>query len=267
LRAEVVTIVEFLVKPVELFGKYVATPTAVASASSVTNVLVDIYGRQQVVGAAAAGSSTADINPILIAGVDTAGSLTPLKVSTAGTLFVDTELSLAADNITIENVKVFSDAAGTQDFALIDGSRQIILSPSSTVTVASIASTSDVAIVSHAVQTPTDAQAVYQSPATVWSSYNVTSASTNTWIAGDGVDISTFITKTISYYATFTGTLQIQTTPTSSTATWYNYYTDNSVAANTYHTYSFTEAQYWARLRIYTSTTGTVDAWIVRQVG
>ena len=129
--------------------------------------------------------------------------------------------------------------------------------------VTSIGSTVDTNIATASVMVPTDAQSVYQSAVTLWESTNA-EATTNTSAA---VDISTFITKTVCIHCTQASTLVIQTTPTSSTATWYDYYTDDNVSANTYTTKSFTEAQYWCRVQVTPSGASTLSAWVVRQVG
>jgi len=81
--------VEFLYKPVELFGKFEAltggTPTPVTTASSVTSLKVDQYGRLMVVGPVASYGSTIGVNPVFIAGADSAGSIVPLD-TTSGTI-------------------------------------------------------------------------------------------------------------------------------------------------------------------------------------
>jgi len=128
-----------------------------------------------------------------------------------------------------------------------------------TVGVAEVSSTVDVAVVNHSVMTPVDVQARYYSPVTLWSSTNVTASSTNT---SDWVDISTFYIKTFSVYSTVSGTLIIEVSPTSSTATAYEYYRDNSVSANTFTTKSFTEVFYYARLKFVPSADGTLTGYL-----
>jgi len=250
----------------------------------------------------------------VVAGIDSSGTVHPLSVTPEGKLIVDTELTLSADNVTIGNVKTFVDSSGTQQFGLVDDSKRIILSPSSTIDaliksptdgttgylithvanssgtiidnfgadpvgikdttgtqidpmpktggtvgVAEVSSTVDVAVVNHSVMTPVDVQARYYSPVTLWSSTNVTASSTNT---SDWVDISTFYIKTFSVYSTVSGTLIIEVSPTSSTATAYEYYRDNSVSANTFTTKSFTEVFYYARLKFVPSADGTLTGYL-----
>lgn len=124
---------EFEFKPVELFCTYDSTPVAVSSGRR-KNVAGDSVGRLMVVGAGAANASTAGINPTLIAGVGVGGSITTID-SSGGTIQVNTELTLAADNVSIGNIKTFSNSSGTQYFGLVDSSRRIILAPSSTVVI------------------------------------------------------------------------------------------------------------------------------------
>jgi len=129
--------------------------------------------------------------------------------------------------------------------------------------VTSIGSTVDVAVVNHAVQTPVDVQAVYYSPVTVFSS---TSVSAGSIAVSDWVDVSTFKTVTCSIYsAQASGTLIIEVSPTSSTATAYEYYRDNSISSATFTSKSFTEAFYWVRMSFIASANSTIDGWIGRR--
>jgi len=95
-------------------------------------------------------------------------------------------------------------------------------------------------------------------PVTLFSSTNISSEVTSDW-----VEIKKFRTKTISIYsANASGTLTIEVTPTSSTATAYQYYQDTNIAAGTFTTKSFTEAFYYCRIKFNPSAASTIDAWI-----
>ena len=212
------------------------------------------------------------IPEVVVAAIDSVGTITSgtinyvVKLGSVGSTipvsFVDTTSTVQAQQATSPWV-VRADSASTAHVVQYT-SPWIVQTTTSTIPqVTSIGSTVDTAITSAAVMIPTDAQAVYQSAVTLWESTNA-EATTNTSAA---VDISTFVTKTVCIYCTQASTLIIQTTPTSSTATWYDYYTDNNVPANTYTTKSFTEAQYWCRLQVIPSAASTLSAWIVRQVG
>ena len=63
-------------------------------------------------------SGTVDVNGLTVSG---------------GTIQVNTELALNADNVTIGNVKTFADSSGTEQFGLVDSSRRIVLAPASTI--------------------------------------------------------------------------------------------------------------------------------------
>ncbi|RLF59330.1 MAG: hypothetical protein DRN25_04160 [Thermoplasmata archaeon] len=219
--------VEFKFKPVQLFARTGINTTEVAS---------------------------------LVVDPDT-GALKVVEVAPSGTTVTENVKIVAPVDATTSNVLVhLTDTAGNVINPMPNTGGTIAQ-------VTTIGSTVDIAVVTHAVMTPVDLQAIYQSAVTLWDAYNIDSTSTNTWIYSDPVDISTFVTKTCCLYSTTAGTLKIQTTPTSSTATWYDYYTDTSISADTYVTKSFTEAQYWVRLAFYTSSTGTLNGWVVRQTG
>lgn len=191
--------------------------------------------------------------------VDTDGNTVPLLANSDGTLKVDTELTLSADNVTIGNVKVFSDSSGTQYFGLVDSSRRIILSPSSTIT-ASQSGTWDINVASSSIMLPVDLQARYFTSTQVFSSTVVPASGTAT---SSWIDISKYPTKTISLLSSSaSGTLIIQVAPSSSTATAYDYYTDSSVSSNTFTAKSFSEAFNWVRIQFIPSASSTIDAWI-----
>jgi len=211
------------------------------------------------------------IPEVVVAAIDSVGTITSGTInyvaklgsvgSTIPVSFVDTTSTVQAQQATSPwTVETTTSTVQVEQVT----SPWIVQTTTSTIPqVTSIGSTVDTAITSAAVMIPTDAQAVYQSAVTLWESTNA-EATTNTSAA---VDISTFVTKTVCIYCTQASTLVIQTTPTSSTATWYDYYTDNNVPANTYTTKSFTDAQYWCRLQVIPSAASTLSAWIVRQVG
>jgi len=95
----------------------------------------------------------------------------------------------------------------------------------------------------------------------LWDSYNTGTA---TYTSGE-VDIAKFTRKTFAVYVTQTSTVVVQTTPTPSTAAWYDYIVDNSVPADTYNTFSFSEVQFWARLAVTPSADSTLSAWAILQ--
>jgi len=97
------------------------------------------------------------------------------------------------------------------------------------------------------------------SPTTLWSSTNVDASGTYT---SDWVDLSKYDMKTAAINTTTSGTLTIQVTFTSSTATAYNYYTDNNVPSGL-TTKSFTENVYYVRLQFVPSSSGTIDGWLI----
>ena len=117
---------EFEYKPVEMFCLYDTTPTA-ATTGRVNQVAGDTYGRLMIVGGGAANASTLGINPFLVGGVGTGGSITTLN-TTGGTIGIDSEFVIA-------DLRVFSDSTGTEALGLIDSSRRLILAPTSTVNI------------------------------------------------------------------------------------------------------------------------------------
>ena len=267
--------VEFKFKPVQLFARTGVDTTEVAS------LVVDPdTGALKVVEVAPSGTTVtenvkivapvdATTSNVLVHLTDTAGNVINPMPNTGGTVNV----VIQADNANLMKstggtIAQVTTIGSTVDVVIQADNANLMKSTGGTIAqVTTIGSTVDVAVVSHAVMTPVDVQAIYQSAVTLWDAYNIDSTSTNTWIYSDAVDISTFVTKTCCLYSTTAGTLKIQTTPTSSTATWYDYYTDTSISADTYVTKSFTEAQYWVRLAFYTSSTGTLNGWVVRQTG
>ena len=82
-------------------------------------------------------------------GQNAAGTLYPLLTNDTGSLKCDTELEFSGGTL-IANINTFSNAAGTTYAGLVDASRQIIVSPSSTVT-AVPSGTQDVDIVANSV--------------------------------------------------------------------------------------------------------------------
>jgi hypothetical protein len=189
---------------------------------------------------------------------------TTSTVQVSGTISQVTKLAGTSDvRLAVDALNLMKTTGGTVSILATTSTVPVSFAPSSTVQAAP-GGTQDVRIVTSAVMIPTDVQAVYQSAVTLWSSTNITS--TATWINSAAVDISTFVTKTCALFPTFSGTMRIQTTPTSSTTTWYDFYTGN-ITANSYFKYTFTDAQYWARIGINASATGTLDGWVIRQVG
>lgn len=270
-------------KPVELFGKYSASTAAVTTASSVTNVLVDQYGRLQTVGAAASGASTSGINPTLIAGVDSTGSITTLLTS-GGTITANTELELTGT--LIANVTIFKDPSGSLTWGLVDAtSNRIVLSPTSTV-VLNATSTIGAAI-SWATGSTLDVSfaptstlgAAITGDITTSSTISVITGSryylgsqlfTGTVVAESGtvnsgtIDISKYEIKTVSVYVTSAdnnSTLLIDVAPVAS-STIHNYYSTH-VSSTSFTTKSFTEAFADIRAQVISGTAdSTVDAWL-----
>jgi len=113
--------VEFRYKPVELFGKFDASPASVSSGTQ-TDILTDLYGRLAVGGGTNDGASTVNVNPILIAGVDASGSISTLQVTDTG-LKVDTEIVITPGTWTA-NVTVFKTYSGSYALGLIDDNRR-----------------------------------------------------------------------------------------------------------------------------------------------
>jgi len=89
-------------------------------------------------------------------------------------------------------------------------------------------------------------------------------ADAGTSVTSDWFDIRPYTTKTVScIISDAAGTLEIQVTPESSTATPRSYYTDNSVSADTFTTKSFTETFYWCRVVLTSGTANsTLNAWL-----
>lgn len=74
-----------------------------------------------------------DIIPVYrMYGQNATGTIYPIITNDSGQLKVDTELDFSSGTI-IGNVYCFKDGSGNAEYALVDNSRQIILSPSSTI--------------------------------------------------------------------------------------------------------------------------------------
>ena len=141
--------------------------------------------------------------------------------------------------------------SGTQDIGIVSDTIGLMKSTGGTVTVSSLGGTSDFAL-----------RERYYFPTTLWASTNTEASGTAT---SSWVDISKFNTKTVSIYCTQASTMIIEVTPTSSTATAYEYYKDTSVSANTYTTKSWTEVFFYNRIKIVTPTASTLDGWVGSQ--
>jgi len=101
-----------------------------------------------------------------------------------------------------------------------------------------------------------------QSSTILWSAFNT---GTSTTYTSGTVVIEDFFTKTLALNFTASGTAIIQVQPVSG-ASWYDYYTDNSVSANTYWYKTFTDQSYATRLAfIVGATAGTLDGWAILQ--
>jgi len=171
------------------------------------------------------------------------GKISGLTVS-GGTIGVDTEMVLAADNVTISNVKTFVDSAGTQQFGLVDASKRIVLAPTSTIVVTGTISevtklggTSDVAVLSMPVTTVTATDFDIRDLSHTTDSISIPTSSTvqvdnfpadyikttgGTVEIGDrtGFTLSTTSTVPVSYVTDTTSTRPVSfTTPVDVTAT------------------------------------------------
>lgn len=191
---------EFRYKPVQIFGKFDASPSSVSSGTQ-AHILTDKYGRLQMVGGTNDGASTAGVNPLLIAGVDSSGSISTLKTTDTGL---------------------------------------------------------EVNIVGSDIQVPVDVQSRYLAPTTLWSSTNTVDNGTAT---SEWIDLHTMEIKTAMIYCSLASTMIIEVTPTSSTATAYEYYRDSSVSASAFTSKTFTELFYYGRVKVVTPTASTLSGW------
>ena len=170
---------------------------------------------------------------------------------------VDTVATLSAGSIDIikditkissGTINYIAKLGGTSDFGIVRDDVGLMKSTGGTVAeVTKLSGTSDFTL-----------RERYYFPTTLWTSTNTKTSGTAT---SSWVDISKFNAKTASIYCTQASTMIIEVTPTSSTATAYEYYKDTSVSANTYTSKSWTEVFYYGRIKVVTPTAGTLDGW------
>ena len=193
-------------------------------------------------------------------------SITGQPISITATDLDIRDLSSATDSVsavqgtTPWSVK-FSDNTSTINAVLQTDNIGLMKSTGGTIAeVTNIGSTVDVNIAATDIVVPTDQQAnYYNAHMIVSSSTNVDAGST---VTSTDISCADYVTKTVSVYSSASSTLIIEVSP-SGTGTYYTYYTESTVPADTLFTRSFTEAFDYMRVKYVSDSASTLSLFSV----
>jgi len=190
-------------------------------------------------------------------GTDVGGILATVVTGWDDTNNLMRRLKVDADH----NLKVLTAPASTVNAVLQTDNIGLMKSTGGTIAeVTNIGSTVDVNIAATDIVVPTDQQAnYYNAHMIVSSSTNVDAGST---VTSTDISCADYVTKTVSVYSSASSTLIIEVSP-SGTGTYYTYYTESTVPADTLFTRSFTEAFDYMRVKYVSDSASTLSLFSV----